>query len=167
MTAQDHRPDGCAAEPGAPSGAGFIALLAALRASGGTAPAGILARLLDERRSGPALGLAQAIHTGQVFGFAWRASLWIPMFQFNACDLAVKPAAQQVRMALPAHWTGWNLAAWFATAHAHLGGRCPADLLDTDTTAVLRAARLQPTAARVPSPAPLPARRAPALAAHG
>jgi hypothetical protein len=72
---------------------GFVALLEAFRTTGGTAP-----------------GLANLIHTGQVFGFEWCASLWIPMFQFAADDLALKPGAQRVRAELPPLWSGWQLA---------------------------------------------------------
>lgn len=55
-----------------PSGRGFIALLEAFRATGGTAPSEVVRRLLEERKAGTAVSLAKLIYTGQVFWFEWR-----------------------------------------------------------------------------------------------
>jgi hypothetical protein len=124
-----------------PSGRGFVALLEAFRATGGTAPGEIVGRLLEEHQAGNSASLARLIDTGQVFGFEWRKSLWIPMFQFDADDLALKASAQRVRAELPAHGSGWALASWFAGPNALLGGRIPADALGADLEAVVCAAR--------------------------
>ena len=132
---------GLVGEFATPSGLGFIALLEAFRSTGGTAPGEIVERLLEEHRVGNALSLAKLIHTGQVFGFAWRTCLWIPMFQFDAYDLAPKSSAQRVRSALPRLWSGWTVASWFAAANARLDGHSPADSLDADLGAVVRAAQ--------------------------
>ena len=129
-----------------PSGRGFIALLEAFRATGGTAPADVLARLLEEYQLGRACSLTKLaqlvklVHSGQVFGFEWRSSLWIPMFQFEAQDLALKAEAQEVRAALPQLWSGWAVASWFAGANAYLAQGRPVDVLASDLEAVLRAA---------------------------
>ncbi|MCV2359119.1 hypothetical protein LNV08_09035 [Paucibacter sp. TC2R-5] len=152
-----------AADLEVPSGRGFIALLEAFRATGGTAPAEIVARLLEEHQPGPATSLAQRIYTGQVFGFEWRASLWIPMFQFEANDLALNAAAQAVRAELPTVWSGWALAAWFAAANAQLEGHSPVDMLRSDLDAVLQVARAQETADEF---VPYHARRAVGLGQH-
>ena len=125
----------------APSGRGFIALLEAFRATGGTVPGEIVGRLLEEHEVGNAISLAKLIYTGQVFGFEWRASLWIPMFQFDADDLSLKAGAQRVRAELPSLWSGWTLASWFAGPNARLDGRSPADMLDLHLDAVMRTAR--------------------------
>jgi hypothetical protein len=146
-----------------PSGRGFIALLEAFRATGGTAPGEIVGRLLEEHQVGNAASLAKLIYTGQVFGFEWRASLWIPMFQFAANDLALKAGAQQVRAELPSLSSGWALASWFAGPNARLNGRSPADMLDQDLNAVLRAARSLESADEFAAPL---VRRARAVAAH-
>jgi len=124
-----------------PSGRGFIALLEAFRATGGTAPGDILGRLLEEHQVGDAVSLAKLIYTGQAFGFEWRDNLWIPMFQFDAKDLALKASAQSVRAELPSLWSGWTLASWFAGPNARLDGCRPADVLDAEFNAVLGAAR--------------------------
>ena len=129
------------ADVNVPSGRGFIALLEAFRATGGTAPGEIVDRLLDEHQVGDAACLAKLIYTGQVFGFEWRACLWVPMFQFDTDDFALKARAQRVRSELPSLWSGWTLASWFAAPNARLDDRSPADVLDPDLDAVMRAAR--------------------------
>jgi hypothetical protein len=152
-----------AADVDGPSGRAFIALLEAFRATGGTVPGDIVGRLLEEHQVGNAVGLARLIDTGRVFGFEWRASLWIPMFQFEADELALTAGAQQVRAELPSLWSGWTLAWWFARPNARLYGRSPADMLAPDLHAVMRAARaLQ----QVGEPARPPIRPVHEVAAH-
>jgi hypothetical protein len=124
-----------------PSGSGFIALLEAFRPTGGTAPGDIVGRLLEEHHVGISVSLAKLIYTGQVFGFEWRASLWIPMFQFDANDLTLKTEPQRVRAELPPLWSGWMQASWFASPNAWLDGRSPVDLLVSDIDAVMRASQ--------------------------
>lgn len=126
-----------------PSGLAFIALLEAFRATGGTAPGEIVGRLLEEHQVGPAVSLAKLVYTGQVFGFEWRGKLWIPMFQFEAKDLALKVNAQSVRSTLPWLWAGWRLASWFAAPNVRLHGCSPVDMLDSDHHAVLSAAQAE------------------------
>ncbi|MEO8281179.1 MAG: hypothetical protein ABI564_15880 [Ideonella sp.] len=127
-----------------PSSCGFVTLLEAFRGSGGTAPGDIVGRLLAEHYAVEAVSLAKLVHSGQVFGFEWRGSLWIPMFQFNADDLSIASASQAVRAELPEAWSGWRVATWFATPHSELANRRPVDLLASDFAAVLRAAQALP-----------------------
>jgi hypothetical protein len=124
----------------APGCRGFIATLKAFRASGGTAPDTIVGSLMEEHGVGDAAYLAHLIHARHVFGFEWRGSVWIPMFQFDHDCLSVKPGPRQVRSALPADWSGWALAAWFADRGVGLQGGPPVDLLESDFAAVLDAA---------------------------
>jgi Protein of unknown function (DUF2384) len=95
---------------------------------------------MQEQPRGESINVASRISTQQLFGFEWRSQLWIPMFQFQRDDLSLKTAPQQVRVALPSQWSGWTLAAWFATANRRLDGRSPVDMLDVDLDAVLQAA---------------------------
>lgn len=154
-------------DPKLPSGRGFVALLEAFRATGGTAPGEVVARLLEEHRVGNAVSLAQFIYTGQVFGFEWRESLWIPMFQFDADDLRLKAAVQRVRAALPTQASGWAVASWFAEPNEHLDGCRPVDRLEPDLKAVLQAARATVSAGSAASPlAVAHGRRVQEFAAH-
>lgn len=124
-----------------PCGRGFIALLEAFRGTGGTAPCEIMGRLLEEHQVGNAVSLTKLIYTGQVFGFEWRATVWIPMFQFDTDDLALKSGPRRVRAALPSQWSGWTVASWFAAPNARLDDRSPADMLESGFDAVLGSAR--------------------------
>jgi hypothetical protein len=120
---------------------GFVTLLEAFRSTGGTAPGDIVGRLLADHGVGEAVSLAKLVHSGQVFGFEWRGSLWIPMFQFNPYDLSIVVTSQTVRAELPELWSGWTVAMWFATANEQLDGRMPVELLGSDFPAVLQAAQ--------------------------
>ncbi len=131
-----------AVNPDLPSGRGFVALLEAFRATGGTAPGEVVGRLLEEHRVGNVVSLAKLIYTGQVFGFEWRESLWIPMFQFDADDLSLKAGVQRVRAELPPLASGWALASWFAGPNERLNGCMPVDMVEADLEAVLGAARV-------------------------
>lgn len=124
-----------------PSCHGFIAFLEAFRATGGTAPAPILANLLEQHQVGTSVSLAKLVYSGKIFCFQWRGNDWIPMFQFNACDLTLKANAQQIRKELPSSLMGWARAFWFATPNPCLDGQSPANVLDADIKSVLRAAQ--------------------------
>jgi hypothetical protein len=151
------------ADFGVPSGRGFIALLEAFRATGGTAPGQIVGRLLEDHQVGQAISMAKLVDTGQACGFEWRGSLWMPMFQFDADDLALKAGVQDVRAELPSLWSGWQVATWFASANARLDGHRPADWLDAELEAVVQAAQALQPAHEFPVPL---ARRAHEVAAH-
>ena len=162
------RIDGSGADPDLPSGRGFVALLEAFRATGGTVPGEVVGRLLEEHRVGQLVSLAKLLYTGEVFGFEWRESLWIPMFQFDADDLSVKVAAQRVRAELPPLASGWVVASWFAAPNEGLDGGRPVDMIETDLEAVLGAARARVSADGVATVlAATPWRRAQAVATHG
>ncbi|MEP7101972.1 MAG: hypothetical protein ABI781_15785 [Burkholderiales bacterium] len=124
-----------------PTPNGFAALLAAFRATGGTARGDDVARLLEDHGLGDFIGLAKLIAKGDVFGFEWRSVLWIPMFQFELRDLSVKRATQQVLAQLGSGFDGWSCAAWFARPHSCLNFQAPVDLLATRLADVLQAAR--------------------------
>jgi hypothetical protein len=131
-------------------GRGFIALLEAFRATGGTAPSEALGQLLQAHRPGHAVSLARLLGTAEVFAFPWRAGLWVPMFQFDAADLSPKAGAQRVRRELPAQWSGWAFASWFAAPNDRLDGRRAVDMIDLDLAAVIRAAQGLPAVDEAP-----------------
>ena len=120
---------------------GFIALQAALRASGGLMRSNPLAALLARQPGGSSLDLARAIAAGQVFSFYWHDSAWVPMFQFDRDTLAQRPAAGQVLAELVGALDGWDLAGWFARPNGWLAQQRPLDLLDRALPEVLHAAR--------------------------
>lgn len=126
---------------GLPTSRGFSALLAAYRASGGTARGDDVARLLEDHGLSNYIGLARLISTHEVFGFEWRSSVWIPMFQFDLRDLSVRPSTKRVLAELGDGFDGWASAAWFAQPNSWLQHRKPVDLMNKDLRDVLSAAR--------------------------
>ena len=122
------------------SSAGFIALLGAFRDSGGTARGDALAPLLQERQCRDYVSLARLIGGGSVFGFKWRESLWIPMFQFDPIDLSLTQGLREVLTELAGVFDSWGLANWFAEGNVGLGGRRPSETLADDWPGVLHAA---------------------------
>lgn len=123
-----------------PTGVGLAALMATYRATGGVARGDDLVNLLEDHGLGDFVGLARLIASNEVFGFKWRDTLWIPMFQFDLRDLSIKPATQLVLMQLGARFDGWARAAWFAHPNSWLNDRRPVDRLDSHLADVLRAA---------------------------
>ncbi len=125
----------------APNVRDFSAVRAGFRASGGTARADELARLLQQRQRGDFVGLARLIVAGEVLGFEWHGSFWIPLFQFELRDLSMKPGPRQVMAELTPVLDAWTLAVWFVQTNDWLRGSRPVDLLDSHLDAVLEAAR--------------------------
>jgi hypothetical protein len=125
-----------------PSRRSFVALLSAFRATGGIERGADLAWLLDEYHDTGLGSLASRVTSGEVFGFDWRDTFWVPMFQFDLNDMAVRRGVQQVRLALDREADGWALATWFARGNDCLRGRLPVDVLDTHPSAVMAAACL-------------------------
>lgn len=118
----------------------FEALSHALRGSGGIAWSDDLTRLLEDYRLGETL--AQLISHGGVFGFNFRGSFWVPMFQFDLRDLSLTRGAAPVVAKLAEAFDGWALAGWFAWPNPSLGGWRPVDVLDATPATVLSAARV-------------------------
>lgn len=124
-----------------PSDRDFIAMLSAYRATGGIARTDDLARMLNEHRRAGLDALAGLIAAGTVFGFEWGSDFWLPMFQFEPRDLSLKPAPRQVVAELADEFDGWGLAVWFAHPNCWLQDRRPVDLLNSQLSQVLEAAR--------------------------
>lgn len=119
----------------------FAALVAPFRATGGAARGNDLARLLETLHLGDYMSLARLIVAGQVFGFHWRETLWVPMFQFELRDLSVRPGPQKVVAELAPVFDGWSIASWFSQPNCWLDAQRPIDVLGSDLRAVREAAR--------------------------
>jgi hypothetical protein len=118
----------------------FATMRAAYQAKGGFARGDDLARLLEERGRGGIVSLARLIVAGEVFGFEWRHTLWIPMFQFTV-DLGLRPGLKEVLAELASEYDGQRLAAWFVEPNGWLDDARPIDVLDSNPSEVLQAAR--------------------------
>lgn len=132
-----------AALPGCtiPSPAQFHALRASYRQTGGVARGDDLARLLEDRQRGGHVSLAKVLVAREVFGFRWREEIWVPMFQFELRDLSIKFVHRPVLAELAPVFDNWSLAVWFTQPNAWLCDRSPLDVLESNLSAVLDAAR--------------------------
>jgi hypothetical protein len=133
-----------------PNSRGFVAMLEAYRTTGGLAPGNFLKQSLQEHQRGDLAHLARLIVDRQIFVFDWRGDSWIPMFQFDGHDLCSKPGPALVRAELTALSSGWGVATWFAQPNVLLEGRRPVNLMQSDLSGVLRAARSHSPAAGLP-----------------
>ncbi len=128
--------DGC-------SDPAFHVLAEAYRATGGTVGGHELARRLEAYRDAYFMSLEKLIAARIVFGFEWRGTLWIPMFQFDQCNLAIKQGSRLVLAELASVFDGWALALWFVRPSLWLNSRRPIDLVDSNPLAVVQAARAE------------------------
>jgi hypothetical protein len=119
----------------------FAALAVAYTAWGGIARGDDLGRLLADHGPTTFISMAKLLEDEEIFGFEWQRSPWIPMFQFRARDLSLRPEPRQVRAELGADFDGWTASAWFVEPNEWLARRRPIDLLESDLDAVLLAAQ--------------------------
>ncbi len=126
-----------------PSSRGFIEMLEAYRPTGGLAPGHFLHRSLQDHQRGDLSRLARLIVDRRIFVLDWRGDSWIPMFQFDGNDLACKPGPALVLDELKTLSSGWAVAAWFARPNELLDGCRPVNVMESDLTRVLEAARCQ------------------------
>lgn len=106
----------------------FVALLSAYRHSGG---------LARETQLRPAVaGSAELVR------FDWSGWTWLPMFQFSAGGISLRPEVQRILAELPRALDGWGRTQWFASPNAWLRHRRPVDLLDGRADLVAEAARV-------------------------
>lgn len=129
-----------------PSGVGFVALLAAYRASGGTMRCEDMMQQIRARQRGQDASLLRMIAARHVLSFQWRNSIWLPLFQFevegNAPCARLKVMAHDVITTLSNRLDDWGKAAWFVQSNAMLAGRKPVDTIEEDFPSVLRAAQI-------------------------
>jgi len=118
----------------------FADMRAAYQAQGGFARGDDLAHVLEDFGRGNLASLGRMVVAGEVFGFEWRHTLWIPMFQFSA-DLALKPGLKAVLAELASEYDGRRLADWFVEPNGWLEERRPIDVLDASPDDMLQAAR--------------------------
>ncbi|MGJ7483760.1 hypothetical protein ACSFA2_00795 [Variovorax sp. LT2P21] len=128
----------CSMDDVAGSDAHFIALLNAYRASGGLAEGSEIAARQ------PVTGLsalARAIASRAVVSVDWAGQRWLPIFQFEPGDLAVRPLVRVLIDELSDVLDDWELADWFVEPNAWLRGAPPLQLVDTDFARVHDTAR--------------------------
>jgi hypothetical protein len=118
----------------------------AYRASGGLVRGDDLVHAMAAHRNGDYLWLARLILSHEVLSFDWNDSYWVPMFQFHAPDLLIRPELRRLIKELHVELDGWPLAVWMAAPNPALNGFAPVDLLAgnlaTEHARVRQAARI-------------------------
>lgn len=71
----------------------------------------------------------------RIFGLRYQAQQYFPQFQFQ--DGTPVPIVGEVIKTFPEHATGWDLAFFFTTPNANIGGRKPLELIKTNPDRVL------------------------------
>ena len=124
------------------TGHGFVALLNGYRGSGGLAPAEELLHSFKNRGGLDVSMLARWIVARQVISFTWQARTWLPLFQFCPRDGTPLRELGPVFAELNPVFDECELATWFATPNLSLDGRSPVQAFLSDSSAVVRAARI-------------------------
>lgn len=119
----------------------FVSMLNVYRDSGGLAREREVVALSRLCCGPDADTIAEWVADRELIGFNWQSKTWLPLFQFNRLDMTPKPELSQVFAELTPVCDPWELASWFAQANPWLAQRVPADMLHTDPSAVLQAAR--------------------------
>lgn len=122
-----------------PNSKGFVSMLMAYRASGGTLSGEELIPMLVDHRQTNYAGAVSIIASRLVFSFTWRGKVWIPMFQFELHNLTIRPECHLILSELAKSFDEWGTATWFAHPNSRLNDRKPIDVLDADFHAVLGA----------------------------
>jgi hypothetical protein len=81
------------------------------------------------------------LHEGDLFGFSWHDSFWLPLFQFDMGNLSIETKPKLVTSSLGYGLDGWALASWFVEPNALLESHSPIQCLGSRLSDVLYAAR--------------------------
>jgi hypothetical protein len=119
----------------------FGTMEAAYRRSGGVASDAQVVRMLRQCSDQPLARLARWIAARDVVSFEFRATTWLPLFQFDSATPSVLPAVTAVIQELTDVFDDWELAVWFARPNAWLRERTPVEVLAACPNAVREAAR--------------------------
>ena len=93
------------------------------------------------RAPAPISALARPIAQRELVSFTWRGQLLVPAFQFDLRDVRPKAGVGRIVAELRDAFDDWDIATWFASRNAWLGGVRPVDAADRNELAVLGAAR--------------------------
>jgi len=116
----------------------FLDLLAAYRMSGGLATG----HEISARRPVDGLSeLARVIAAREVIGVEWSGQRWLPFFQFERGDVAVRQPVRALVREMSDFLDDWELAEWMVQPNQWLDDSQPLHLLTTDFARVYDAAR--------------------------
>ncbi|MGJ7506363.1 hypothetical protein [Variovorax sp. GT1P44] len=126
----------------------FSAMTRAFRSTGGICHGDDIARRLSRYAEQPISIVARWIVNNEALAFAWNHQMMLPLFQFEACSMTLRPGVSVILRELSDVFDNWGCALWFAQSNAWLADRPPVDLMETGGREVLDAARLDRFIAR-------------------
>ncbi|KWT64513.1 MULTISPECIES: hypothetical protein [unclassified Variovorax] len=113
----------------------------AFRASGGIARSDEVTARLSRRTDQPISVLARWIVSHDVLSFRWQSRTMLPLFQFDAHTMTLRPPVVDVIRELVPVLGDWEAALWFACPNGWLDNAAPVDVIGPDARAVHQAAR--------------------------
>jgi len=113
------------------------AVLNAFERSGGLWASDEAVRMLRRRTAQPLSLLARWIVDTLVVSVAWRGDYLLPAFQFDLAGATVRRPVFEILETLDGTVKDLELASWFASPNARLGGAAPADAIGRDPRAVI------------------------------
>jgi hypothetical protein len=119
----------------------FVGLLDAYRKHGGLSRIDVLPAGGRFCCHGQNRLVQDLLHDGEIFGFPWNDSTWLPLFQFDMGSLSIETKPKLVTSSLGHGMDGWALAIWFVEPNAMLESHCPIECLGSRLSDVLYAAR--------------------------
>lgn len=122
---------------------GFDALgIDVFRATGGLVSADMMVALLRARVDQPLSMVARWIARREVVSLPACGRHCLPLFQFEPESLSIRQGVSDAIGELKDVFDSLELAAWFATPHDWLRGRCPAACAQNDSSELVHAARV-------------------------
>jgi len=119
----------------------FAMMTQCYREQGGLLTCNEVARLVGEHSDQSTSRVAHWIVDRRVVSLSWRTQIWLPLFQFQPCDMSLRGDTERVVHELAPVFDDWELAVWFANPNGWLDGARPLEALAYDLPAVLDAAR--------------------------
>jgi hypothetical protein len=86
--------------------------------------------------------LARWIVSREIVTVAMQGQTLIPLFQFDASSVTPHTSLQPILQELCPVFSEWELAMWFASPNTWLANRAPVEVLLTDASSVIQAARM-------------------------
>jgi len=127
--------------PGDSSQYQFATMARRYRDGGGLLTGNEVAQLVGRHADQSTSRVAHWIVDRSVVSLSWRAQIWLPLFQFDSCDMSLRPGTECVVRELAPVYDDWDLAVWFTNPNGWLDDAMPLDVLAIDLAAVLDAAR--------------------------
>jgi len=116
-------------------------MLSAFRDHGGIMSGDAVAERMRSTCTQPISTLARWIVARSIISLAWQGLTLVPMFQFQPCDLSIRPCFSLVFDELKDTFDDWEAGLWFATPNVWLDDRAPVECLNEDWIGMLQAAR--------------------------